>query len=396
MSVYKPKNSPFYHFDFWVRGHRFYGSTDETERRRAETVEAAERRKAVSLSATNKGGMTFDQAAARYWEEVGQHKTGAEEIDRNLERLVVMVGPGTLIANIDDNLLAKLISNRRMAVRWGRKGDGAKPVSAATVNRQITQLLRPILIRARKIWKIQLPDEPDWSEHLLAEPKERVRELKTDEEARLEKVERGDYRLPRQFAQITGLRLREVVGLTWGQIDFGERVINVVGKGDRPHTIPLTTQLRELLHPLRGNHPEMVFTFVAERTRTCGKTGQKFIKGVRYPITYWGMTTRRKRDFAKAEIKDFRFHDLRHTAATRIVRATGNLKVAKELLGHSDIRTTAKYAHAMLDDVREAMNQVAADEPRRKESRKKSRSELTDKENGDKIQTSRKNRATDL
>ena len=56
-----------------------------------------------------------------------------------------------------------------------------------------------------------------------------------------------------------------------------------------------------------------------------------------------------------AKLLDYRFHDNRHTAATGILRATGNLKAVQKLLRHSDIATTAKYAHAMIDDVRDAM-----------------------------------------
>jgi site-specific recombinase XerC len=52
---------------------------------------------------------------------------------------------------------------------------------------------------------------------------------------------------------------------------------------------------------------------------------------------------------------DYRFHDNRHTAATSILRATGNLKAVQKLLRHSDVSTTAKYAHALIDDVRDAM-----------------------------------------
>ena len=46
MSVYKKPNSPFYHFDFQLRGHRFHGSTGCTTRKEAEAFEAVERDKA--------------------------------------------------------------------------------------------------------------------------------------------------------------------------------------------------------------------------------------------------------------------------------------------------------------------------------------------------------------
>ena len=63
---------------------------------------------------------------------------------------------------------------------------------------------------------------------------------------------------------------------------------------------------------------------------------------------------------------DYRFHDNRHTAATRFLRATGNLKLCQMFLRHENIATTMKYAHATNDDLRKALNLVA-------ESRKKSR-----------------------
>ncbi|MDG2571043.1 tyrosine-type recombinase/integrase, partial [Vibrio parahaemolyticus] len=68
-----------------------------------------------------------------------------------------------------------------------------------------------------------------------------------------------------------------------------------------------------------------------------------------------------RRALAKEEtgVTDFRFHDNRHTAATRLLRSSGNLKLVQKLLRHEDIATTTKYAHVTDEDLRLAMETAA-------------------------------------
>ena len=70
-------------------------------------------------------------------------------------------------------------------------------------------------------------------------------------------------------------------------------------------------------------------------------------------------------------LSDFRFHDVRHTSATRLLRDSGNLKLVQKLLRHEDVATTVKYAHADDEDLRRAMESV---EKSRKNPRKIERS----------------------
>ena len=58
----------------------------------------------------------------------------------------------------------------------------------------------------------------------------------------------------------------------------------------------------------------------------------------------------------RAGIKDFRFHDLRHTVATRLVEKNIDLSVVKDILGHSKITTTQRYAHPVPQRKLEAIN----------------------------------------
>lgn len=54
-----------------------------------------------------------------------------------------------------------------------------------------------------------------------------------------------------------------------------------------------------------------------------------------------------KKALKEAHIENFRFHDLRHTVATRLAESNIDLVVVKEILGHADIQTTMRYAHAV-------------------------------------------------
>lgn len=372
MSVYKPKGSPFFHYDFQFRGERFHGSTCTAARREAEQVERLKRKDVrdaagIADKASGKAGprdMPFGVACERYYQEKGKNAASAEEIDTNLERLVSWLGETTPLTEIDDSILATLVKKRGQDYRWGKKKLGF--ISNRQVNYSVTLLLKRIMIRARDVWKIPLPDMPHWKKHLLPETSA-VREVRIDEEMKLEAVENADYRPARLFAQATGLRRREVVDLRKDQIHWAEGYIEVMGKGNKRHRIPITPEIRDILKPLLDHHPTHVFTYVCQRSRRCPKSKRYYVKGKRYPITYWGWGTRVKRDVAAAGLKGVTIHKFRHTAGSRITRAYG-IEAAQRLLNHSSLTTTRKhYADTSLDDLAEAMAARSADEAARRE-----------------------------
>jgi integrase len=123
-------------------------------------------------------------------------------------------------------------------------------------------------------------------------------------------------------------------------VNWDARKIEKRGKGDKRVSVPITDTIREILWPLRGHHAEIVFTYVAKRTRK----HQNLVKGTRYPITYSGLKSAWKRIRASAAVSDFRFHDFRHDFATKLLRETRNLKLVQRALNHADIKTTTKYA----------------------------------------------------
>jgi integrase len=354
MSVYKRAGKDTYSFDFVVRGRRFSGDTGSKTKREAERFEAGQREGAKALIAEQSSffssTMTFEVASSRWWLEVGQHHKNSETTLRSLDWLKLHIGATTPLPDITDSIVASLVARRRGEHIKGNPKLAF--VSPATVNRTCTQPLREIITRAKKVWKADI-SEIDFGRHMLKEPQERVREASIgEEEAILGQLSRG-YDVAIEFAFLSGCRRMEILGLQWPHVDFFSKRFTVTGKGGKIRTIPMSDVIFDLLWAEKNHHPVTVFTFVAARTRK----KEKLIRGMRYPLTESGLKTAMRRAVPGAGVENFRFHDTRHTAATRILRKS-NLRVAQILLGHSDIKTTTKYAHAVDDDIRAAMNAV--------------------------------------
>ncbi len=351
MSVWKPKNSPYYHFDFIWRGHRVHKSTQCTTRREAEAIEKSERerlKKRIIEQQAASVSLVLDHVADRYWNEIGQYHVGADDTFRDLGRLVEYFGKDKLLTEITDADVAGLVAWRR----GHRNPQTQVLINPITVNHTTTEVLKKLFTYA-KSRNVRFDHEPKWRNHILKEPEERVRELLMDEGERLDAVIRDDYKPFFEFLAASGFRKRECVHLRWSEVNWSAGQIVKLGKGGRRITKPLTPTLRAILEPLQGHHAEFVFTYV------CIAAWGGRAKGRRYPLTMAGVTNAWARLRKKAGVVNFRLHDYRHTFATRLLRKTGNIKLVQKALNHSDIRTTTKYAHVLDDEVGAAMESVA-------------------------------------
>ena len=118
--------------------------------------------------------------------------------------------------------------------------------------------------------------------------------------------------------------------------------------------------MRAILWTLRGQHPTRVFTYVAQRTRLVRRVGgvERVVKGHRYPLTASGFKTAWRRSRAKAGIKKFRNHDLRHDFATRLYDETGDIFAVQNAMGHADVKTTMRYVHRRKSKVNAAIAKI--------------------------------------
>ena len=182
MSVFRPKDSTFYRYDFWWRGNRFHGSTQQTSKREAEKAERLERervKKHFAQVSAAKTSLRLDDVAGRYWDEVGKHHAGADNTWRQIGLLVDHLGKDKLLTEIAGNDIAKLVAWRR-----GHKRRDGSHISPYTVN-DTTEQLKKLFTRA-KAWGARFDHEPKWRDHWLEEPQERVRELHDEENERLD------------------------------------------------------------------------------------------------------------------------------------------------------------------------------------------------------------------
>lgn len=136
----------------------------------------------------------------------------------------------------------------------------------------------------------------------------------------------GDHLTPLVLlAMNTGLRRNELLTLQWSDINLQGRMLTVrdaVAKSGKQRYIPLNTEATDVLERWARQ-----------------RRGSAKVFGIRDAKTAWGNV------LDAAEIANFRFHDLRHHFASRLVRMGVDLNTVRDLLGHADLSMTLRYAH---------------------------------------------------
>lgn len=235
----------------------------------------------------------------------------------------------TPIADITSDDLARWILARQ------------QQVSNASVNRDLARIKSVFKYARKRKWIKSNPvDELEIGR--LPEPDERVRYLTPDEEQRLWSVCAPWVWRMIWFAANTGLRLGEMLSLTWSQVEGGQ--IRLKGmksdgksatKGKRPRVVPIVEDVQAILDEIateQGSRKSEGLVFVS-------RVEKKPIHASNFQRDYWRPALKR------AGIKNFRWHDLRHTFCSWIVQGGGQLEKVQELAGHKHLATTKKYSH---------------------------------------------------
>lgn len=177
---------------------------------------------------------------------------------------------------------------------------------------------------------------------MLPEPKRRIRWLTHEEVDRLLAELPQHLRDMAEFTLATGLRESNVTGLNWEQIDLMRKTAWIhadQAKAGQAIPVPLNGDAMAILHRLQGEHLTHVFTFHG------------------HPVTRANNHAWRKA-LARAGIEDFRWHDLRHTWASRHVQAGTPLHVLQELGGWASLSQVLQYAHLSSEHLAEAADRI--------------------------------------
>lgn len=145
---------------------------------------------------------------------------------------------------------------------------------------------------------------------------------------------------------LTGMRVGECLSLKWKNVDLENRLLRISAddsKSKRPRAIPLSAGASKLISRL-DTKDKYDYLFINPRTKK--------------PLTTINKEWARIRKAAGLE--DVRCHDLRHSYSSYVVQSGYSLLSVSKLLGHKDVKVSARYAHLSAAALEEASNSASA------------------------------------
>lgn len=210
-----------------------------------------------------------------------------------------------------------------------------KTVKPATVYQELS-LMRRMFNVARREWKWTKENPVADLSFYVGNKNARDRWLTLEEEQNLLDCATNPYWLRDLLilALHTGMRRGEILNLKWQDIDFSRKLIIIQkSKNGEKRSIPMSKTLCSILE--------------AKKVRD--------ISGRVFPLAVRSLRDAFYKTLKKAGLENFRFHDLRHTFATRLVQNGVDLYKVKELLGHKTLTMTMRYAHHYPESLRSSV-----------------------------------------
>jgi integrase len=300
----------------------------------------AQRQREVGAGQLERVDRTLGEVAEEYLRYKADHGKRTVASDRRIldGRLLPALGAGRSLRSVTAPVIAQY-EKARMAT--GAKGRG-RTVSPYTVANELA-VLRHLLRLARRWGYVDTVPEVV----LPKKPAGRLRYLEAPELEQLLaacRESRNPYLATIvTLAVHTGMRKGEILGLEWARVDLASaRITLYQTKSGKPRGIPINRAVYE--------------TLIALAPEATQRTGPLF---PRRSGAAWGqIRTAFEKALDRAGIKGFRFHDLRHTAASHLVMRGATLQEVKEILGHADLSMTLRYAHLSPAHLRGAVERL--------------------------------------
>ncbi len=264
--------------------------------------------------------------------------------DQTFFRAVMPIFGKRPLRSITSGDLQRFVDQRAHRVLYYRKDDKGKkvPVIAkpATTNRELMFMSGALREALRRGY---VEKNAATGIRQLPEHNNKLRWLTPQEEERLLGYAPEFLKPIVATALHTGMRLGEVLGLKWADVDFEQKIVRISqSKNHKVRYIPMNRQLVALVESIphfTGKEGPSPYVFTNPRT------------GLRYVDTghRFGRVAR------KAGLRDVTFHTLRHTFASRLAQAGVPLNTIRELLGHGTMVMTMRYAHLAPNNLREAV-----------------------------------------
>jgi integrase len=265
---------------------------------------------------------TLLELFTRYGESVTPLKRGIRQENARIKAL----SQGPLAKVRADELSVRHIANFR--------DERLKTVTGSTVCRELN-VLSSILNHAKMEWGVSVTN-PVGDIRRPAQGKARTRTLSKAEEAKLLQALETDTSEARnpwikplvELALETAMRRGELLALQWVDVDMGKRFVKLhTSKNGESREVPLSPKALEVLSNLKRTN------------------------GAVFPTTASAVEQSFRRAIKRASLVNFRFHDLRHSATSRLCRLVPNVVELSRITGHKTLGMLNRYYHVSAEEL---------------------------------------------
>lgn len=337
--------------DFTFRGKRirqFGGATKEQARNVLAKIRVDRLEEKLGLRpAESPAPIPFEEFADEYLELYSKQNKRSWQRDRimldNLKRFF----KGVPLQAIGPEQVERFKAQRKteMVVRF--KATKKTPISPATVNRELA-CLKTLFNKAEEWGRID--KNPIRAVRKFKEKNSQERILTAEEAKRLLESASEAIRPVLVVALNTGMRRSEILGLKWSNVDLTRGYLFIEeSKSGRSRKIPMNGAVMEAF--MRLPHKSEFVFFNPE-------TGNHILD---VKTAFHAACRRAKKDPNDEKdlgIVGLRFHDLRHTAASKMIEAGVDLVTVSKILGHASIQMTMRYAHPTPENMRLAVDRL--------------------------------------